>query len=98
MLVEARKNAHHEIGAIDLRGLFLRLLRDGVHFHCSILYWFSSLICSAVNVTAFGTIPAGNDIIPYIGMRIHSGPLFNSFSISWGALLMKLQPKETIWR
>ena len=44
VLAEIGENAHHEIGAIDLRRLFLRLLRDGVHFHCSVLYRFNSLL------------------------------------------------------
>jgi hypothetical protein len=43
VLAEIGEDAHHEIGAIDLRGPFLRLLRDGVYFHRSILYGFSSL-------------------------------------------------------
>jgi hypothetical protein len=44
VLVEFGENAHHDIGANDLRCFFLRLLRDGVHFHGSVLYAFSSLL------------------------------------------------------
>jgi hypothetical protein len=44
VLVEFSENAHHDIGASDLRCFFLRLLRDGIHFHGSVLYAFSSLL------------------------------------------------------
>jgi hypothetical protein len=44
ILIEIGKDADYEIGAINLRGLFLRLLRDGVDFHCSVLCRFSSLL------------------------------------------------------
>ena len=44
ILTEIGEDPNYEIGAIDLCGLFLRLLRDGVDFHCSILYRFSSLL------------------------------------------------------